>query len=54
MAKAFSGALSLVLTLVVLRLALPQAADLLAEIIMKVLTLLNGAIDHASTTGLQF
>lgn len=53
MAKAFGSALSLVLTIVVLRLALPQVAGLLTEILIKILTLFNGVLDQVSTGGLQ-
>jgi hypothetical protein len=46
MGKAFGGALSLVLTILVLHLALPQIGDLLIQIIVKILTIANGALDH--------
>jgi len=45
MFRAISGALSLLLIILVLRLALPEIADLLIEIIAKALTLVNNSID---------
>lgn len=45
MFKAISGALSLLLTIVVLRAALPEVADLVIEIITKILLLLNTVLD---------
>jgi len=45
MFKAISGALGLLLTILVLRLALPEVADLLIMIITKVLILANNSID---------
>jgi len=47
MFKAISGALSLVLTLLVLRLALPEVGILLVQIITKALLLLSKLIDQA-------
>jgi hypothetical protein len=47
MAKAFGGALSLVLTLLVLRLALPGVGSLLADIITKVLLIISKLVDQA-------
>lgn len=44
MSKAFGGALSLALTIMVLRLALPEVAQILIQIIMKSLMLVNAAI----------
>lgn len=44
MMKAFGGALSLALTILVLRLALPEVARILIEIIVKSLTIVNAAI----------
>lgn len=49
MVRAFSGALSLLLTMLVLRLMLPQAADLVAEIIVKLLTIVNNGLDLATS-----
>jgi len=54
MTKAFGRALSLALTLLILHLALPQVADLLVQIIVKILTLFNGVLDQASTGSLKF
>jgi len=45
MFKAFSGALSLALTIMVVRVALPDVADLLIEIIVRVLSLLNNILN---------
>lgn len=53
MFKAFSGALSLVLTFVVLRLAFPEASVLLAEILIKSLKIINQLIDLAMSTVLH-
>jgi hypothetical protein len=50
MAKAFGGALSLLLTLVVLKLLLPEAAALLAEIIMKSLVLVDNGLDAIASS----
>ena len=41
MARAFSGALSLLLVILVLRLALPEVADLVVVIIVKILTIFS-------------
>jgi hypothetical protein len=49
MGKAFSGALSLALTILVLHLALPQIGDLLVQIIVKILTIANGTLDHGGS-----
>jgi hypothetical protein len=48
MFKAFSGALSLLLALLVLKLALPEIYHLLEEITIKVLTLVNNNLDMSS------
>ena len=45
MAKAFSGALSLALTLLVLRLVLPEAGPLFAQIITKALLIISNLND---------
>ncbi len=47
MAKAFGGALSLALTLLVLRLALPEVGTLLVQIITKVLLIISRLVDQA-------
>ncbi len=49
MAKAFGGALSLALMLLVLRLALPEVGTLLVQIIIKILLLISKIVDHAGT-----
>ena len=46
MGKALSGALTLALIFVVLRLALPEVADLLTLILIKVLTFVNISLDQ--------
>lgn len=48
MVKAISGALSLVLIILVLRWALPEIADLLVQIIVQCLLLLKGMLDQVS------
>ena len=50
MLKAISGALSLLLIILVLRLALPQVADVIISIIMKLLLIVNASIDQISIT----
>jgi len=52
MFKAFSGALSLALAILVIRVALPEVADLLIEIIVKTLSLLNNSLDSNSLSHL--
>lgn len=52
MIKAFSGALSLLLTMLVLRLTLPHAADLVNQIIVKLLTIVNNGLDLATSAPL--
>jgi hypothetical protein len=49
MIKAFSGALSLALTLLVLRLALPEVLTALTEIMLKLLALANSSLDLATS-----
>ena len=49
MVKAISGALSLVLIIAVLRLALPEVGDLLVAIIIKILVIISQGLDHASS-----
>lgn len=49
MFRAISGALSLVLTIVILRLALPQASSLLEQIVVKILLILSKILDQASS-----
>jgi hypothetical protein len=53
MARAFGSALSLALTFLVLRLALPEAAGILSEIIVKSLILINQLIDLAANQQLR-
>ncbi|MDA3840500.1 MAG: hypothetical protein PF572_05385 [Patescibacteria group bacterium] len=45
MFRAISGALGLALTIVVIRVALPEIADQLIEIIVKSLSLLNNSLN---------
>ncbi|MCG2700680.1 MAG: hypothetical protein V1825_00655 [Candidatus Falkowbacteria bacterium] len=47
MFKAISGALSFLLIILVLRMALPQIADLLAEIIVQFLTIVKNGLSSA-------
>ena len=49
MIKAFGGALSLALTILVLRLVIPEIGDLLIAIIVKVLEIISEAIDQAGS-----
>lgn len=49
MFKAFSGALSLALTLLVLRLALPTVLTALVEIMLKLLAIANSSLDLATS-----
>ena len=49
MIKAFGGALSLALTILVLRLVLPEIGDLLIAIIVQVLEIISEAIDQAGS-----
>jgi hypothetical protein len=53
MFRAFSGALSLILALVVLRLAFPEASAVLTEIIVKSLKLINTLLDLAVGAALR-
>ena len=53
MFKAISGALSLLLIFVVLRLAFPEAAAILSEIMIKSLKLINDLLDQVIRTGLH-
>lgn len=52
MFKAFSGALSLALTLLVLRSLLPEVFDLCNQFLVTILTILNGVADQVNTTNL--
>ena len=49
MIKAFGGAFSLVLTILVLRLALPEIGDLLVAIIVKILVIISQGLDQATS-----
>ena len=49
MIRAFSGALTLLLIIVVLRLALPEISVMVTEIIIKLLTIVNSGLDLATT-----
>ncbi|MFA6215126.1 MAG: hypothetical protein WC768_00985 [Patescibacteria group bacterium] len=48
MLKALSGALTLALTLIVLKLFLPEVAAGLIELTVKVIHVLNVSVDQAS------
>jgi hypothetical protein len=48
MIRAFSGALTLLLVILVLRLALPDVSDLLVQIIVKSLMIINNLLDSVS------
>jgi len=48
MFRAFGAALTLALTLLVLRLALPEVGELLVKITVKLLLLASNLIDRAS------
>jgi hypothetical protein len=50
MFKAFSGALSLLLAILVLRIAMPEVSELLNEIIVKTLTMVNSGLDIAAAS----
>jgi len=50
MVRAISSALSLALMILVLRLALPEVADLVTQILLKVLTILNHGLDLTITS----
>jgi len=50
MIRAVSSALSLALTILVLKLFLPEVATGLIELITKVITIANLALDHATIT----
>jgi hypothetical protein len=47
MYRAITGALSLLLIIIVLRLALPDISELIVEIILKLLNLFNSGLDLA-------
>ena len=49
MIRAISGALSLLLCILVLKLALPEVYGVLMEIILKVLLMVSRGIDLASS-----
>jgi len=49
MFRAFSGALSLALAILVLKLFLPEVAEALIVLTVKVLHILNVSVDQAST-----
>ncbi|MDO8260246.1 MAG: hypothetical protein Q7T50_01960 [Candidatus Magasanikbacteria bacterium] len=50
MIRAFGGAFSLALTILVLRLALPEIGDLLVTIIVKILVIINQGLDVTVST----
>jgi hypothetical protein len=47
MYRALTGALSLLLIILVLRLALPDVSELIVEIMLKLLNLINSGLDLA-------
>ncbi|MEI7497896.1 MAG: hypothetical protein WCK11_01275 [Candidatus Falkowbacteria bacterium] len=52
MFKAISGALSLLLVILVLKIALPDIADQVIAIVLKLLTIINQQLDHIATTSI--
>ena len=52
MVKALSGALTLLLIIVVLRLALPEISVLVIQIVVKVLNLFNSGLDSVASQNL--
>ncbi len=52
MFKAISGALSIMLIIVVLKVALPEIALLVTEIIVKILTVVNNSIDLTTSSAI--
>ncbi len=53
MAKSLGGAFSLVLTILILRLALPEVGMIAVEIVMKVLLIISKLLDSAGSLPLQ-
>jgi len=53
MIKTLSGAFSLVLTILILRLALPEIGKVVVEIVMKVLLIISKLLDFASGLPIQ-
>ena len=53
MAKSFGGALSLALTILVLRLALPEVGKIAVEIVMKILLIISKLLDSVSSLPIQ-
>lgn len=53
MLRALSGALSLLLIILVLRLALPEVSELIVEIILKLLNLINSGLDLTASQALK-
>ncbi|MBU4216609.1 hypothetical protein KKD45_03805 [Patescibacteria group bacterium] len=49
MMRSISGTLSLMLSMAVLRTTLPEAADLLGQILVTSLTMVNGLLHHAGS-----
>jgi len=49
MFKALSGALTLALTIIVLKLFLPEIAAGLTELIVKILNIVNISVDQAAS-----
>jgi hypothetical protein len=53
MIKSISGALSLALTILVLRLALPEVGKVAVEIVMKSLLIISKLLDSLSSLPIQ-
>jgi hypothetical protein len=54
MMRAISVGLSLLIIILVLRMALPEVAEPLVEIIVKSLNIINDALDHTGQGSLQY
>jgi hypothetical protein len=53
MIKTFSGALSLALTILILRLALPEVSRVAVEIVLKALLIISKLLDSLSNLPIQ-
>lgn len=53
MIKTFSGALSLALTILILRLTLPEVGRVAVEIVMKALLIISKLLDSLSSLPIQ-
>lgn len=49
MFRAISGAFTLLLTIMVMRLVLPEVSTLLVQIIVKMLSLVNTSLDQSAS-----